>query len=85
MANIIIQLLRVASIVFIVRALLSWIRPGIGSPLAGIAGVIHDITEPVLAPVRRVIPPMGGFDLSIIAVILIINYLLIPLIARAFG
>lgn len=85
MANIIIQLLRVASIIFIVRAFLSWVRIGGDSPLAGIASVVYNITEPVLAPVRRVIPPMGGFDLSIIAVILFINYLLIPLIARALG
>lgn len=85
MANIIIQLLRVAAILFIVRAFLSWIRIGGDSPLAGIASVIYQITEPVLAPVRRIIPPMGAFDLSILAVIIIINYLLIPLVAQTLG
>ena len=85
MANIIIQLLQVASILFIVRAVLSWIRIGGDSPLAGFASVIYTITEPVLGPVRRVIPPMGGFDLSIIAVILFINYLLVPLVRQALG
>ena len=85
MADIIVQLLRVASIIFIVRAFLSWIRPGGDSPLAGIVSVIYTITEPVLAPIRRAIPPLGGFDLSVIAVILIINYLLIPLVVRTLG
>lgn len=73
MAFIIIQLLRAMAILLIVRAVLSWIRIGGDSPLAGIASVIYQITEPVLAPVRRIIPPMGAFDLSILAVIIAIN------------
>ncbi len=85
MANIIIQLLRVAVILFIARAILSWIRIGSDSPLAGIASIIYQITEPVLGPIRRVIPPMGAIDLSILIVIIGINYLLIPLVAQALG
>lgn len=85
MAYIIIQLLRVAAILFIVRAILGWIRIGGDSPLAGIASVIYQLTEPVLGRVRRVIPPMGAFDLSILAVIIAINYLLIPLVAQTLG
>lgn len=34
------------------------------------------ITEPVLGPVRRVLPSFGGFDLSPIVVILVLNVLL---------
>ncbi len=85
MANIIIQLLRVAAVLFIIRAVLSWIRISGDSPLAGIASIIYQITEPVLAPVRRVLPPMGAFDLSILAVIIVINYLLIPIVAQTLG
>lgn len=85
MANIIIQLLRVMAILLIARAFLSWFRIGGDSPLAGVASVIYQITEPVLAPVRRIIPPMGAFDLSILAVIIVINYLLIPLVAQTLG
>ncbi|MDH4277686.1 MAG: YggT family protein [Acidimicrobiia bacterium] len=85
MAYIIIQLLRVAAILFIVRAIFSWVRISGDSPLAGIASVVYQLTEPVLSRVRRVIPPMGAFDLSILVVIIAINYLLIPLVAQTLG
>ena len=52
-----------------IRAILSWIMPQGGS---GVMRVLVDITEPVLAPIRRILPPLGGFDLSpIVAIILI--------------
>jgi YggT family protein len=34
--------------------------------MATVSGVLHDLTEPVLAPLRRIIPPAGMFDLSFI-------------------
>jgi YggT family protein len=51
------------------RILLSWfpIRPG--TFFAQVFTVLYAITEPVLGPLRRAIPPMGGFDLSPIVVI----------------
>ena len=57
-------LVSVYMVVLVARALLSWfpIRPG--TPVAAIAGILHELTEPVLAPVRRVIPPAGQFDLA---------------------
>lgn len=62
-------LLTVYWLLLLARALMSWfpIRPG--SPFASIYGIVHDVTEPVLAPVRRVIPPIGMFDVSFIVVI----------------
>ena len=51
------------------RAVASWI--GIDrSP--GVA-FLGDLTDPVVAPVRRVLPPIGGIDLSPLAVLLIIQ------------
>ena len=49
---------------------MSWfpIRPG--TPWASIYGVLLDLTEPVLAPLRRVIPPAGMFDLSFLVLII---------------
>ncbi len=44
------------------------IRPG--SPFVQIVGLLHQATEPVLAPVRRVLPPMGGLDFSPLVVII---------------
>ncbi|MXX30394.1 MAG: YggT family protein [Gammaproteobacteria bacterium] len=37
--------------------------------------LLHQITEPILAPARRIIPPMGGLDFSPILVILLLGIL----------
>ena len=53
----------------LVRALMSWVMPNDGT---GFSRVLMDITEPVLAPIRRVLPPVGGIDFSpLLAMILI--------------
>lgn len=44
-----------------ILALLSWINPGTYNP---INNLLHQITEPVLRPARRLLPPMSGMDLS---------------------
>jgi len=50
-----------------IRIVLSWVAPGQYNPAIAI---ITTLTEPLLAPVRRVIPTMGGFDISPIFVII---------------
>ena len=53
-----------------IRIILSWISPGSVNPAAAI---ITTLTEPVLRPFKRLLPPMGGFDISpILAIILLI-------------
>lgn len=54
----------------IARAIISWFPIGYDSPVASVANVLTMITEPVLGPVRRALPPLGGFDISPIVVIL---------------
>ncbi|NDJ52195.1 MAG: YggT family protein [Chloroflexi bacterium] len=49
--------------ILIARALISWFRV---DPYSPIVRFLHDATEPVLAPIRSVVPPMGGLDLSIL-------------------
>jgi YggT family protein len=64
-AHILHLLILVYLIVLAVRALSSWFPPPPhGSPFAAILQVVHDLTEPVLGPLRRVIPPAGMFDIS---------------------
>lgn len=41
--------------------ILSWINPGVDNPAIEL---LYKITEPVLKPCRRMIPPIGGFDMS---------------------
>ena len=50
-----------------IRIILSWISPGQYNPATAI---ITTLTEPVLRPARRLIPPIGGFDISPIFVII---------------
>ena len=60
----------------------SWIAPQSHHP--GIA-LLYQLTEPVMAPVRRLLPPLGGLDLSPILVFVIINVLEILLRGLAQG
>lgn len=52
-----------------ILALLSWINPGSYNP---VATVIANLTEPLMRPARKLIPPLGGIDLSPMVVILAI-------------
>jgi YggT family protein len=71
-------------VVLIVRALLSWfpVRPGSG--FERVVRGMDAITEPVLRPIRRILPPIRaggmGIDLSIIVVILVAEAVVIPLL-----
>lgn len=40
-----------------------------------VGNFLHNITEPVLAPIRRILPQMGGIDISPIIVLLLIYFL----------
>ena len=55
-----------------VRIILSWISPGQFNPATAI---ISTLTEPLLRPVRRLIPALGGFDISPIFVIIALGAL----------
>lgn len=56
-------------IVIFVQILLSWIAPQQYNPMTL---MLHQISEPVLAPARRMLPPMGGFDFSPTIVLLLL-------------
>ncbi len=59
------------TILVVVRVLLSWV-PSVdyGHPLISL---IVRITDPILQPVRRILPPMGGLDLSPIIALLLLS------------
>ncbi|MBO1518195.1 YggT family protein [Oceanisphaera pacifica] len=57
--------------VMIVRALLSWVSQG-NNP---IEYLLFQLTEPLLAPIRRIIPAMGGLDLSMLVAFIILQVL----------
>lgn len=66
--------------VLLLRAVLSWVSQG-RNP---IDYVLQQLTEPLLAPVRKVIPPIGGLDLSVLVVIIALQFLQI-LLQNTFG
>ena len=51
------------------RIILSWFPISPDSAMAGVFSFLYSITEPLLGPVRRMIPPLGMFDLSPLIVI----------------
>lgn len=57
--------------VLLLRAVLSWISQG-QSP---IEYALYQLTEPLLAPIRRIIPPIGGLDLSVLIAIIALQFL----------
>ena len=62
--------------------ILSWVAPGSNHPAIYL---LHQITEPVMAPFRKALPPMGGMDFSPILVFILINVIQIALRHMAAG
>jgi YggT family protein len=61
-------LVTVYIVILFLRAIFSWFPPP-GGGAATLYRILLDLTEPVLAPLRRVIPPAGMFDLSFLVLI----------------
>lgn len=53
----------------IARAIISWVNP---SPYHPVVRFLDKVTEPLLRPLRRIIPPVYGLDLTPIIVIFLI-------------
>ena len=65
-------LLQLYWIMILFTIILSWMQPQQHSPLTAL---LSELTEPLLAPARRLIPPIGGLDLSPIPVLILISAL----------
>ncbi|MEK9820310.1 MAG: YggT family protein [Pseudomonadales bacterium] len=80
------SLLSIYFFVLLAYVIMSWIAPYSSQPAAEL---IRDLAEPICEPARRIIPPLGGLDFSIILVFvglnLLQNFLLILPLARASG
>jgi YggT family protein len=61
-------LISVYYIVLLARVFLSWFPLQPGTAMASIASIIYQLTEPVMGPVRRLIPTVGMIDISPIVV-----------------
>lgn len=59
------------TLLIIARALLSWFDPGMRS---SVGKILVDITEPLLGPIRRMMPSAGGIDFSPIVLIILLQF-----------
>ena len=69
----------------LIRVLLSWFNP---DPYHPVAGLLESLTEPVMGPARRLLPPVGGLDLSPVMVMIglvLLKMLLIPPLSLVTG
>jgi YggT family protein len=69
--------LTVAWIILLARVVLSWleffgVRRPITGPLRTLWDLLFDVTEPIVRPLRRIVPPAGMFDLSIVVAFVVI-------------
>ncbi len=64
--ELLISLLNIYSLILLARALMSWFDPTFSS---SVGRIVYQMTEPVVAPVRQVLPSMGGLDFSIMVTI----------------
>jgi YggT family protein len=65
--------LQIYEVVLIIRIVMSWIRP---DPLHPVVQLVEKVTDPVLEPIRKMLPlSAAGFDFSPIVVIIIIHAL----------
>ncbi|MEW6476371.1 MAG: YggT family protein [Actinomycetota bacterium] len=62
------SLISVYYIVLLARVFLSWFPLQPGTAMASIASIVYQLTEPVMGPVRRLIPSIGMIDISPIVV-----------------
>ncbi|WP_215842986.1 YggT family protein [Acidithiobacillus montserratensis] len=79
MNNISIEMARLTDLVLtllfwaiLIRAILSWVQPDPRNP---IVHFLDRVTGPILYPLQRIIPPLGGMDLSPLVALLLIELL----------
>ncbi len=67
-------------VAILARVILSWFNIDQSSPFYPIVNISHQITEPILAPIRQVLPKTGSFDFSPI-----VAFILITLVRNVFN
>ena len=77
LANVVDALVTALSFAIFGRVIMSWVSPAGKDP---ISTVLIQITEPILRPIRSVMPQTGGFDLTPMIALLALNFLVRPLL-----
>ena len=61
---------RLYEFLILLRVLFSWIRP---DPYNPFVRIVHQLTDPIMEPLRRIIPPMGMMDISHIIALIVLS------------
>jgi YggT family protein len=69
-------------IILIARAIFSWFPLSPGSPFIPVVRFLHLVTEPLLGPVRRIIPAVGMIDISFVVVFFVFELVILPILCR---
>ena len=80
-ADLLLLLINVLFWAVIVQAILSWVNPDPRNP---VVFLLYQLTEPVLRPARSLLPPISGFDLSPLLVLIVLQLTKMLLIAPIF-
>jgi len=74
--NIVNALFMIFYVMLFASIILSWVRPSPYHPVWGpIIRIVSAVVDPILAPIRRLMPPMGGLDFSPMVVLLLARVL----------
>ncbi len=77
--NFVFFLIQALNIAILGRVIMSWISPSGNDP---VTPILHQITEPILAPIRRFMPQFGMLDLTPMVALLLLNLIIWPLLRR---
>ena len=72
--------LNIFIVAIFVQVIISWINPGTSNP---VNDLLHSLTSPILRPIQRLLPPLGGLDLSPLFALIglqVLNMLVRPLL-----
>lgn len=71
-ASLLISILNILTLLIFARAIFSWFDPGFSSQ---IGRILYDVTEPIIGPVRQVMPNFGMLDLSVFFTLILLMIL----------
>ena len=77
-ADLIALILTIFLVAIIIQVILSWINPGQYNP---VIGLVHKLSDPILKPIRKLVPSLGGIDLSPLfatLILLVAKMLIVP-------
>ena len=77
-AHLLRMILYIYLFVILIQVIISWVNPNAYNP---ITAIMYQVSEPILKPIRRLVPSVGGLDFSPFIILVIINLLMMLIIS----